>query len=67
MRRNERRFEADQKKYADDVLQMQKVAMRDVPRLPFVQLYLDVAMQKNVVGYQYWFHIQLDFRQLAKS
>ena len=28
---------------------------------------LDVAMQKNIVGYQYWFHIQLDFRQLAKS
>jgi len=24
-------------------------------------------MQKNIVGYQYWFHIQLDFRQLAKS
>jgi hypothetical protein len=24
-------------------------------------------MQKNVTGYQYWFHIQLDFRQLAKS
>ncbi len=61
------RFETDQKKYADDVREMQKVAMRDVPRLPFVQLYLDVAMQKNIVGYQYWFHIQLDFRQLAKS
>jgi peptide/nickel transport system substrate-binding protein len=61
------RFEADQKKYADDVRETQKVAMRDVPRLPFVQLYLDVAMQKNIVGYQYWFHIQLDFRQLAKS
>jgi peptide/nickel transport system substrate-binding protein len=41
--------------------------MRDIPRLPYVQLYLDVAMQKNVTGYQYWFHIQLDFRQLAKS
>jgi hypothetical protein len=24
-------------------------------------------MQKNIVGYQYWFHIQLDFRQLAKA
>ena len=61
------RFETDQKKYADDVREMQKVAMRDIPRLPYVQLYLDVAMQKNVTGYQYWFHIQLDFRQLAKS
>jgi peptide/nickel transport system substrate-binding protein len=61
------RFEADQKKYADEVREMQKVAMRDVPRLPYVQLYLDVAMQKSVTGYQYWFHIQLDFRPLAKS
>jgi peptide/nickel transport system substrate-binding protein len=28
---------------------------------------LDVAMQKNVTGYQYWFHRQLDFRTLAKQ
>jgi hypothetical protein len=27
----------------------------------------DVAMQKNVTGYQYWFHRQLDFRTLAKQ
>ena len=25
-----------------------------------------VAMQKNVTGYQYWFHRQLDFRTLVK-
>ena len=24
-------------------------------------------MQKNVSGYQYWFHRQLDFRQLDKT
>jgi peptide/nickel transport system substrate-binding protein len=26
-----------------------------------------VAMQKGIVGYQYWFHRQLDFRQLSKG
>ena len=40
----------------------------DVPRhARSCQPYLDVAMQKNIKGYQYWFHLQLDFRQLAKS
>jgi peptide/nickel transport system substrate-binding protein len=24
-------------------------------------------MQKNVTGYRYWFHRQLDYRQLAKG
>jgi hypothetical protein len=24
-------------------------------------------MQKNIAGYTYWFHRQLDFRQLEKS
>ena len=28
---------------------------------------LDVAMQKSVTGYQYWFHRQLDFRTLVKQ
>ena len=61
------RFETDPKKYAEQVRNMQVVALRDVPRLPFVQVYLDVAMQKNITGYQYWFHVQLDFRTLAKG
>jgi hypothetical protein len=24
-------------------------------------------MQKGITGYQYWFHRQLDFRQLSKN
>jgi hypothetical protein len=24
-------------------------------------------MQKNITGYQYWFHVQLDFRSLVKG
>jgi peptide/nickel transport system substrate-binding protein len=26
-----------------------------------------VAMQKNVSGYQYWFHRRLDYRALVKA
>ena len=38
-----------------------------VPRVPIYQPNLDVAMQKNIRGYQYWFHRQLDYRQLTKE
>ena len=39
----------------------------DVPRVPLYQPNLDVAMQKSITGYQYWFHRQLDFRQITKG
>jgi peptide/nickel transport system substrate-binding protein len=31
------------------------------------QPYLNLAMQKNVAGYRYWFQRQLDCRTLAKA
>jgi peptide/nickel transport system substrate-binding protein len=39
----------------------------EVPRIPLFQPYLNVAMQKNISGYRYWFHRQLDYRSLAKG
>ncbi|MBX3502282.1 MAG: ABC transporter substrate-binding protein [Alphaproteobacteria bacterium] len=42
-------------------------AFEDVPRIPLFQPLLNVAMQKNVTGYRYWFHRQLDYRQLVKG
>jgi peptide/nickel transport system substrate-binding protein len=39
----------------------------EVPRIPLYQPYLNVAMQKNISGYRYWFHRQLDYRQLVKA
>ena len=61
------RFETDPKKYAEDVRGFTKLAIDDVPRVPLYQPNLDVAMQKSIKGYQYWFHRQLDYRQLAKN
>jgi len=37
-----------------------------MPRIPIHQPYVNVAMQKNVSGYQYWFHRRLT-RALAKG
>jgi peptide/nickel transport system substrate-binding protein len=61
------RFESDPKKYLELVRAFTKLAVADVPRVPVYQPLLDVAMQKNIKGYQYWFHRQLDYRQLSKE
>ena len=46
---------------------MVDTAFADMPRIPLFQPYVNVAMQKNVSGYQYWFHRRLDYRALAKG
>jgi len=61
------RFEADQKKYAEEVRAFTALAIAEVPRVPLFQPILDVAMQKSVKGYQYWFHRYLDYRQLERQ
>ncbi len=60
------RMEADPDRYAETVAQFIAIAYDEVPRVPLFQPVLDVAMQKNISGYRYWFHRQLDFRQLVK-
>jgi peptide/nickel transport system substrate-binding protein len=61
------RVETDPKKYAELVRDFTKIALADVPKVPLFQPNTDVAMQKSVAGYQYWFHRQLDFRTLTKQ
>src|SRR6202008_1428881 len=53
--------------YERDVRGFIGLAFADVPRVPLFQPYVNVAMQKNVSGYQYWFHRRLDYRALAKG
>ncbi len=52
--------------YQENVKGFLKIAFEDMPRIVIAQPYLSVAMQTNVEGYQYWFHRQLDYRQLKK-
>ena len=53
--------------YDTDVKGFVDIAYTDMPRVPLYQPYVNVAMQKNVSGYAYWFHRRLDYRTLAKG
>jgi len=61
------RFQNDPTIYDADLVKMNDIVMSDLPRIPLARLFFDVAMQKNVHGYEYWFHTHLDFRKLYKS
>jgi peptide/nickel transport system substrate-binding protein len=53
--------------YDKNVRSFVDLAFADMPRVPLFQPYVNVAMQKNISGYQYWFHRRLDYRALAKG
>jgi peptide/nickel transport system substrate-binding protein len=61
------RFTTDEKKHEALVHDFTKLAIVEVPRIAIYQPYLDIAMQKNIKGYEYWFHRSLDYRQLSKE
>jgi len=57
----------DKDKYAKDVEGFISKAYDEVPRIPLFQPFLNVATQKNISGYVYWFHRQLDYRSIVKA
>jgi peptide/nickel transport system substrate-binding protein len=57
----------DKTAYDKNVKGFVDLAYTDMPRIPLYQPYVNVAMQKNVSGYQYWFHRRLDYRALVKG
>jgi peptide/nickel transport system substrate-binding protein len=57
----------DKAAYDTDVKGFVDLAFADIPRIPLYQPFVNVAMQKNVSGYQYWFHRRLDYRALVKA
>ena len=57
----------DKAAYDKDVRGFVDLAFTDIPRVPLYQPYVNVAMQPNISGYQYWFHRRLDYRSLVKS
>jgi peptide/nickel transport system substrate-binding protein len=57
----------DKATYDSDVKGFVDLAFSDVPRVPLYQPFVNVAMQKNISGYQYWFHRRLDYRAMAKG
>ena len=57
----------DKAAYDKDVKGFVDQVFADMPRIPLYQPYVNVAMQKNVSGYAYWFHRRLDYRSLVKG
>src|SRR6266700_1576876 len=57
----------DKTTYDTDVKGFIDLAFTDMPRIPLYQPYVNVAMQKNVSGYEYWFHRRLDYRAMVKA
>jgi peptide/nickel transport system substrate-binding protein len=53
--------------YDKNVQGFVKKAFDEVPRIPMFQPTLSAAMQKNISGYRYWFHRQLDYRTIGKA
>jgi peptide/nickel transport system substrate-binding protein len=58
---------SDQAIYEKSVKGFIEKAFAEVPRVPLFQPMLSIALQKNVSGYCYWFHRQLDYRSLVKG
>jgi len=61
------RFTTDAAEYEATVKAFISLCMREVPVIPLNQPIHDVAMQKNISGYEFWFHREPDFRQFIKG
>jgi peptide/nickel transport system substrate-binding protein len=61
------RFEPDPQKYKEEVESFIALSFAEIPRIPLFQPFVDVAMRKEVTGYRFWFHRQLDYRSLDKT
>jgi peptide/nickel transport system substrate-binding protein len=57
----------DQAAYRATVTKMIALGYDQAPRIPLFQPYLSLASEKDIAGYAYWFHRQLDYRSLTKS
>lgn len=64
---NSARFETNPTAYNQQIESAIATAYTEVPRIPLFQPVVSLAHQPNISGYQYWFHRQLDYRQLKKD
>jgi len=61
------RFETDPAKYAAACKRMITIAATDVPTVMLWQPNQDAVMARNISGYTYWFHRQVDYRDLVRA
>lgn len=60
-------LEVDHPDYEPNIKKLISIFFDEVPLIPVFQPYLDVATQKSVTGYEYYFHRQLDCRSFKKA
>lgn len=61
------RFETDPAKYDADCERMITLLAEDVPQIMLWQPNHDAVMAADISGYTYWFHRQVDFRNLKRG
>lgn len=61
------RFETDPAKYAAACKRMITIAATQVPALMLWQPNQDAVMAPSINGYTYWFHRQVDYRDLTRA
>lgn len=61
------RLERDSATYATLIRRMFRKAFEDVPFIPLVQPFQDVALRNDVSGHRYLFHRQLEYRSFRKG
>ncbi|MBO6520218.1 MAG: ABC transporter substrate-binding protein [Rhodospirillales bacterium] len=60
-------LEVDHPDYEPNIKKLLAIFFDEVPLIPVYQPFLDVATQKSVTGYEYYFHRQLDCRSFKKA
>lgn len=61
------RYEQNAQAYDDLSSQLIVIVNEDMPIAPLWQPFLDAVMAPDINGYTYWFHRQLDYRQLTRD
>ena len=61
------RFETDDAKYRAMCIRMKEIAFEQLPTMMLWQPYNDVAAGKDIKGYRYMPHRQLDFRPMMRA
>jgi peptide/nickel transport system substrate-binding protein len=61
------RFSTDPVEYDRVVKDFIAMCISEVPVVPLNQPIHDVAMQKSIGGYEFWFHREPDYRQFSKT
>jgi peptide/nickel transport system substrate-binding protein len=61
------RYEVDDAKYDEAAIEMIRLFVDEAPMIMLWQANQDAVMRKDVKGFTYWYHRQLDYRDLRRD